>query len=343
MNVLECKPSERITKLEILKGRIPEFHPKWVEVIADLKDQMAGYEGEKSLQFYLDILPDKDYYILYGLRLKYKNYYFQIDCLVLCSKFGLVLEAKKWTGDFCFDNNFNQMTVIRRKGKIRRKNPVLQAKLQAKKLKCWLEEHDCPDIPIHYLFVNTNESSEIISDEPIRNACNSEVLLDKINQLVESYKIDTLETKDLRKMQKLLLANHTPESPDLLKEFNISQNEIPTGVICPECKSLPMKYRAGYWCCLKCGHKSKTAHYQAIQDYFHLIKPFITNRELRKFLHINSIKVASKILTSLNLPSTGTFKDRVYHLQSPPHFPLNKKTEKKFTPIMHKNLNNNKK
>jgi hypothetical protein len=54
---LECKPSPRLIKLEILKRRLPTFHPKWGVVAEDLNDRYIGYLGEKALGFYLDMLP----------------------------------------------------------------------------------------------------------------------------------------------------------------------------------------------------------------------------------------------------------------------------------------------
>jgi hypothetical protein len=240
----------------------------------------------------------------------------------MCTKFALVLESKNWTQNINFEQNFDQVTVMIRGEKSRVQNPVKQAQLQATKLKSWLEEHKSADIPVHYLFVNTNEKSVMISEDYIKNACNSEVLIDKINQLVEAYNNDNVETRDLRKMKKLLLENHTPDNPDILKEYDIPENEILTGVRCPKNGFLPMKYKFGYWCCTDCTYKSKTAHYEALQDYSLLIKPTITNRELRRFLHVDSIRIAGKILSSMNLVYTGTFKDRTYELPSPLEIPL---------------------
>ena len=79
-----------------------------------------------------------------------------------------------------------------------------------------------------------------------------------------------------------------------------------------------MKYHYGVWTCPHCKEKSKTAHIKAIEDYFLLIKPSITNSELRHFLQIDSIKSANNILKSLNLPYTGNRKGRVYHRPTTP-------------------------
>jgi hypothetical protein len=314
----ECSITLRIQKLEaLLNGRLSPLHPKHPEVAAELGNRMAGYRGEKSLDFHLSMLTNSKYYIFHGLRLLYRKYYFQIDNFLLCSAFGLILEVKNMGGELRFEKKFNQMIHTKKDSSDRKTNPVLQAKLQAIKLKKWLKEHNCPEIPIYYLFVNSNAKTIIISEpgnEPInRYICNSEFLIEKINQIENANSTELLDSKVLRKMKRLLLTNHTPENPDILHHFNLSPKEILTGVQCPECSYLPMYYKYGSWSCPKCKNKSKTAHIQAVNDYFLLIKPSITNAELRQFLHIDSINIAQKILSAMNLPFTGKFRDRVYH------------------------------
>lgn len=310
--------SLRIQKLEaLLDGRLPKNHPSWSDVEIEYKKRMAGHRGEKSLIFHLSMLPESKYQIYHGIRLLYRGFYFQIDFLVLCAAFALVLEVKNRGGELKFEKEFNQSTCKKNGQEERIKNPVLQAKLQARKLKGWLKDHNCIEIPIHYFFVNSNEKTLIISDpgneQITRHICNSEVLIEKIEQLANYNKIEKLDTKELRKVKRLLLTKHTPENPDILKQFNLSPKEILTGVKCPTCSFLPMIYQYGTWCCPKCHTKSKTEAKQTINIYFLLIKPSITNAELREFLHIDSIRVSSKILTSLNLSFTGKYKDRVYH------------------------------
>ncbi|HEY2420086.1 MAG TPA: NERD domain-containing protein [Neobacillus sp.] len=313
-----CAPNIRFQKLEALKRRLSSTHSQWPEVVTSYNSMKTGLDGERSLDFYLDLLPDSKYYIFHDLRLKYKNYFFQIDTLVLCTSFGLNLEVKKLTGGLFFDKNFNQLIVNKRN---RRKNPVQQAKMQTQKLKLWLEEHNCPALPIHYLFVNSNEDAVIRTDpeneEITRNICNSEVLIDKIEQMEKYYSTEQLTEKELRKIRRLLLLNHTPDDPDILKEYHTSPKDIIPGAQCPQCKAIPMKYKSGTWHCPTCGYISKTAHIQAINDYFLLIKPSITNAELREFLHLPSRKISYHILNSMGFPFSGRNKGRVY-FPSPP-------------------------
>jgi hypothetical protein len=192
---------------------------------------------------------------------------------------------------------------------------VGESRLQAFKLREWLKLHNITGIPIQYLFVNSNEKSNIIIGDDNKyewNACNSEYLLERIDQITNDYKIELLEEKELRKINKLLLTSHTPEDPQLLSKHNLSRNEILAGVHCPKCSFLPMIYQSGTWNCPKCRIQSKTPFIDTINDYFHLISPTITKAEARRFLQINSPKMAHHYLNSMNLNSTGKFKTKTY-------------------------------
>jgi hypothetical protein len=312
----ECLLPLRLQKYEALIPRIPENHPIRPTVLAEYKNWMAGYHGEKSLEFHLSMLPESDYLIFHNIRLKLGKYFFQIDFLLLNSGFALALEVKNRTGEYHFQKYLNQ-TILKNNGKDERiKNPVLQAKLQALKLKIWLKKHNCPDVPIHYLFVNSNQKATIHVDpgneQILRNICNSEGLVEKITQIASQNKVEKLDTKELRKMKRLLLTNDTPEDPDLLEHYHLSKNDLLPGVQCPACLCLPMKYIYGIWVCPLCKFKSKTAHIKAINDYFLLIKPSITNAELRHFVQIESPRCANKILKSMNLTIKGSYKGRIY-------------------------------
>jgi Nuclease-related domain len=311
----------RVIKLRVLKGRVHTDNPKWLKIEQEYKNRLQGYEGEKSMEFYLNQLSQKKYDIFHDIRLFDGKYYFQMDFLLLCRAFGVVLQVKHRGGEITFERDFNQTTIKRNGKKSRINNPVLQARQQAIKLKKWLKDHNCPEMPILHLFINSKEETVIITnpgnEQVNRYICNSESFLEKIEQIANYYKSDNIDTKDLRKMKRLLLTNHIPDNPDILKQFNLTPNDILTGVRCPECSFLSMNYQYGTWCCPGCKTKSKTAHVQAINEYFLLIKPSITNAELRQFLHIDSPKIIHKLLTSMKLPSTGKFRDRVYHLKIP--------------------------
>ncbi|MFP7298636.1 nuclease-related domain-containing protein [Neobacillus niacini] len=310
-----CVLPKSIEKYQAIIRRIPETNLSKPEIVTDYNNRLTGFLGEESvMNFHLEPISDLNYQIYHDLRLYHGKYYFQIDILILCAYFALVLEVKNWSRDWHFDKVLHQ-TMVDVNGKLERtKNPIFQARLQAFKLREWLKANKMTGIPIQFLFVNSNEKSNIIIQEDNKykwNVCNSEYLLEKIDQIDKDYKIELLDEKELRKINKLLLTSHTPENVDLLEKYNLSHKEILTGVHCPGCNHLPMTYNAGTWRCSKCRMESKTAFTDTIQDYFHLINPTITNSEARRFLQIKSPKMAHYYLNSMNLNSTGTFKNKI--------------------------------
>jgi hypothetical protein len=77
-----------------------------------------------------------------------------------------------------------------------------------------------------------------------------------------------------------------------------------------------MQRGRGRWICRECSVFSKDAHIESLDDYNLLINQSITNKELRNFLNLSSIHIASKLLISLNLPVTGETRNRSYNLKS---------------------------
>jgi hypothetical protein len=315
-----CKLPLSIEKYQALIRRLLENNLVTYDVVTEFNNRMTGFRGEESvMNFHLEPIWDSHYRIYHDIRLLLGKYYFQIDILILCTYFLLVLEVKNRARDWYFDKVLNQATFDKNGVKERTRNPVFQARLQAFKLKEWLREHNITGVPIQYLFVNSNEKANIIitDDNYYKwNICNSEFLLERIDQITKQYKIETLDEKGVKKINKLLLSNTTPENPDLLQKYGLSPKGILPGVHCPKCNFLPMFYHAGKWKCPKCRIESKTAFIDSLRDYLLLIDSSITNSEARRFLQIDSPKICHHSLSSLNLPYTGKFRDRVYHLHS---------------------------
>ena len=60
---------------------------------------MAGYYGEKSLDYHLSSLNQEKFDIYPGLRLSIRSQYFQIDSLVITTRFLLIIEIKNLKGE----------------------------------------------------------------------------------------------------------------------------------------------------------------------------------------------------------------------------------------------------
>lgn len=313
---LELTKSSNLEKHETLVGRLDKNHPKFPEVEGNLKKLSAGYRGEKTVDYFLNLLPSKRHHIFQGLRLPIGNNFFQIDSLLMSTKSGLLIESKNFAGTLLFEKN--QLTrTLKGTDEIEIfQNPLTQANRHKILLKYLFEKNKIPIIPIEHLVCIANTSSNIIISsgytEAEKRITRAENLLHKIEENDKFYTKDLLDQKTLGKLSKFLINNNTPLIPDILQKYGIDQSEI-TGVQCPRCFIIPMLYQGRYWECLSCQMRARDPFIKAINDYFLLIKPTITNKELVDFLHLPSARAATYLFTFLKFPFTGTNKGRVYH------------------------------
>ncbi|MBO1513918.1 nuclease-related domain-containing protein [Metabacillus bambusae] len=307
-----------IEKLEALLLRLPLKHPKIPIINDDLKKRMAGYKGEEAIDYYLSFLEEKDYYIFHDIRLKGKNHYFQIDTLILTRKFAIIIEVKNISGTIYFDPIFKQLIQTKDQTEKAYQYPIIQLERQESQLKEWLVNNNLKEMKITSIVVISNSFTVIRSspqDQIIHHkVIRKENLPAKIMQIAQSIISQELEEKELKKISRKLLKKHTIAEFSILDRFKIIESEILNGVICPSCNYLPLIRVKANWHCPKCNRKNKQAHIQALKEYKLLLKPTISNSELRCFLNITSSATANRLLKSMNLSYTGSNKDRVYQL-----------------------------
>ncbi|MEH7436227.1 hypothetical protein V7182_01925 [Neobacillus drentensis] len=142
----------------------------------------------------------------------------------------------------------------------------------------------------------------------------AESIIDKIQELEKKYEKPRFSKMKLAQLVDLLLENHQPLIKDILQTYNISKDEIKTGVICPKDHISTMTYYSGSWHCPSCHFSSKTAHLPAVDDYFLLLGPTITRKQVAEFLHIGSTYIAGNMLRAIGLPFTGEKRGTTYFL-----------------------------
>lgn len=307
----------RIQKNHALLKRISQNHSKRTKIESDQTNRIAGCKGEQAIDFHLSKLPEKEYLILHDLRLSNGKHFFQIDTLLLNSAFVLILEVKNCGGTLYFDPDFHQLIQTNSRGQTKGyPNPIEQASQQCTELKKWLQKRNV-NIPIEF-FVIISKPSTILKAAPgyaktLQRVLHVQYLLKQIEIMKTAYKNEILSLKDLKKMSRSLLKEHSPKTFDILKHYEIPISEIQTGVICSVCSNKPMKRHFGTWYCPKCQAKDKHAHIQAINDLFLLNNHSpLTNQQISRFLHLSSGDIAKKLLISMQLPYSGTKKGRVY-------------------------------
>lgn len=316
MIVKERRRSLMLRQLEALNRRIPPDHHKAQMIKEDLLKHIAGYNGEKSIEYPLSFLQEQNYYIFHDIRLQVEKHFFQLDTLVLSSNFIVILEVKNFKGTLYFDHHFHQLIRTYEGKEEAYSDPLIQIDRQSSLMKKWLSANKLPEIPIITAVVISNPKTIIKSSS---NNLNQRILHlnylpKKLAQLEQTYTSNQLTVKEMKKIIRQILAQDTPLHTAILKKYNIDESELLKGVICPSCFHLPLKRERGEWKCSQCNRTTKHEHIHALLDYALLITSTISNKELRDFLQISSSSLATKILRSMNLTYFGANKNRVYSL-----------------------------
>ncbi|WP_203553704.1 NERD domain-containing protein [Bacillus sp. B15-48] len=292
--------------------RLPQSHPKLPIIEKDIRTFMAGYRGEVNTDYHLEFLNDNHHYVFQGIRLPHGTNFFQIDHLLICSKYILQIETKNHRGELTIsEEQFSQTSNNSEKGYT---NPYHQTMQHKDQLYDWLEAHGLPKLPIISLAVLSHPSAIIKSTDStiLQHLCKVDNLKNKILTHTNHLSERICSEKELKRISNFLLKDHTPHFPDLQTTYGILPSELVHKVRCPNCTCFQMARKDRVWVCPHCFYHSKTAYHDALLDYFLLIKPTITNREFRDFFGIDNIKTATYLLSSQDLPSTGIKKGRVY-------------------------------
>ena len=308
-----------VYRLEALHRRIPPHHAMKEMVFSDYKKARTGIRGEKEIDFSLKFLDEQDYLILQHLRLPDQNGAFQIDHLILTKKYILILELKNWYGTVIFGENGQVIRIGDNGIEEGCPNPIPQAKLQQPRLRKWLNSHGLPNIPIHFFIVISFPSTIIKSasdQHPIpAQVIHNNQLFFEIPKLDKMYQNSILRSSNLLELGQQLKAAHTPSTQNLLDKYGIELGELMKGIFCPNCNTVPMFRRKQKWYCRACQHASSEAHFSALNDYQWLVGDYITNREAREFLRVDSPDVVRRILTHAGFNHIGANKGRTYRLE----------------------------
>ncbi|MBH0163252.1 nuclease-related domain-containing protein [Fictibacillus sp. 26RED30] len=316
MLVKDRGKSIRIRKLEVMQRRVIKLHPKYLTMEDELSGRLAGHFGEQSNDYFLK--PFRDFSVMHDLRLTAHESYFQIDTLLLSPRYLLNLEVKYITGTLVFDH-LNQVIRVKDDGSEEAfRNPIFQVKRQQSHLIEWMIKNRIPPIPVRSLVVMSNPRT-IIKAPPsnkdvLHYITHSPYLQEKIKMIDKMYTDEKLTIKEVTKLSKLIVRHHCPENPDLLKRYGIEEKDIIKGVYCTECFYLPVVRQYGKWHCSRCNFQSEDLHLATLEDFALLFGPTITNKQFCDFLQVPSRHVAKRILRTLDLSYTGTYKNRKYLL-----------------------------
>ncbi|OYD56224.1 hypothetical protein CGZ90_18640, partial [Fictibacillus aquaticus] len=217
------KRTLKLVKLEVLSRRLSPNHPNRKHVEADLAMMEAGFKGEKALDYFLELITDKEINVFHDLRLPITNtkHYFQIDTLIVTPFFLAVVEVKNIRGNIYFDHLADQIIRTLKGEQEAFQDPVNQAGRQAAHLEKLLEHKQFRKVPIKHLACFTNSISVITFSNKYPEKAKSKVirprnLLEKLEHFKSLYPQRILAKSDLKKISSLLLKNHSDNETDIL-------------------------------------------------------------------------------------------------------------------------------
>lgn len=239
------------------------------------------------------------------------DFQIQIDTLILSPTIAFLLEIKNYSGTVHFDVATGKTTKLSPNGQVEKYDCVIhQLDRAVTGLTEWLQKRNI-QIQIEPILVMANSKTEI-PEFP------DEVTLKYAKQLprfIRSFITNEprLTINQIRKIKKTINENRRKWWNDkACKRYNISPNDLKRGVLCQTCNEPAARVRGHSWFCRTCGKNAKESLQQSIDDWFLLVSPTITNRQIRLFLELKSSSAASVILRNTNLRRTGASRSTTY-------------------------------
>lgn len=299
------KPLE-IKAFERLLVRMSTDHPRYNEFFERKYRLEAGYSGELDVDRVLhEIEFSPNSIILKNIRLQVSPHFeFEIDTLILTTTRLIILEIKKYTGKIYFDEEVGKTIKVSETGKVDRFDCAVHQLLRAESaLQRWISERNI-NLPIESIIVMANQRTIIekwpesvkikykkqlprhISELPVLAPVLAD---DEIKQLAEWIEESAIQKRYLPACDK----------------YKLPCSDLKWGVLCSNCNGLMNRKRGQKWRCTDCGKYADNEVRQALDDWFLLVKPAISNLECRKFLGLKSKFAASIILRESNLKRLG--------------------------------------
>ncbi|TWT08535.1 NERD domain-containing protein [Planococcus sp. CPCC 101016] len=295
-------------------ARLVNHHPQRPFLERELHWTTAGKRGESRLQkkfneFYLE----EEFQILWDISLKMGTWPVQMDGLLLTKRGAVIIESKNINGQLHFDEKTGEFYRINLAGeKAIMEDPRVQLNKHIRFLTQFFKMKKI-NLPVSGLIVFTAKDCEFASKPHRASICKTYQMIEYLLRILQAFPLEAENIK-LGKIRKLILSNETPyKQPPLCTHYFIDPKDLQPGVYCRHCRTLSMQRDKRSWICNKCGVNDASAHLLAIQEYFTFVEPEITNQKFREFCGLESPAVAKRLLTKLDLESSGAAKNRTYH------------------------------
>ncbi|MDN4492049.1 nuclease-related domain-containing protein [Ureibacillus aquaedulcis] len=314
MEILKRQKSWKLLGLEALLRRLPDYDTGEFNFYKDMYTaQKKGYEGELSVdQMWIELNIPTPYALLHNFEtINHAGYTHQIDTILLTPHFIWLLEIKNIGGRLDIDESKHQLIRTNSEGMVESfRNPVNQIKRHGKFISRKLRDLRM-NLPVEYSIIIVSDYTIIGSIPKSISIFHANGLQTELDKLFNKHQGRGISLGQFEKIKTELLNIQQPKE----WKAKVETKRLQKGVLCKKCdyKSV-MIFEHGSFRCGKCGFKSKDAHLEALLDYRYLWSEWITNRELRDFLGVDSRFSIIRLLKDLNIEYQGTYRDRKYRI-----------------------------
>lgn len=313
MEILERQKSSKLLVLEAIMRRLSEHDVEYNYFRDMYISQKKGYKGELYVdQLWKEVEISSPHFLLHSYEpINQAGNSHQMDTILLTPHFIWLLEIKNIGGRIDIDETKHQMIRTSLDGAIKSfRNPVNQINRHASYLNQIIRAIGTP-LPIECGIVVVSDSTIIGSIPNGISIFHSSGLHAELNRLFGKYKGRPISLQQLEYVKNELVNRHSPKR----WKPNINSEKLRKGVLCEKCeyKSV-MLFKHGQFICSNCSVKSKKAYLQTLSDYRCLFGEWITNKELREFLNVESIYAANRLLKNLKWEYRGGYRQREYKI-----------------------------
>ncbi|QKS72638.1 NERD domain-containing protein [Paenalkalicoccus suaedae] len=297
---------------ESLLRRLQTNHPMYQRIEEQFSQYKAGFAGEKSVDYPLSFLSASTYHIFHQVRLHSQDHYFEVDTLLLCQQFALVLEIKNYKGALRFDVDRAVLHKTTPEKEEVFDCPILQAERQAIRFKLWLAEQSVTNLPVYHHVLLAHKESTVLNDESLPHVSRVEHATRVVDQIHAHTPNDAITTAVMKRIGRSILQRSVPKHEYVLQKFMIRADELIHGVHCTSCNSFAVLRVSGKWTCMDCSFASKQMHLATIADFKNLFGMHFATRALKQWMGIESTQLALRLVGRLAIKSSGSTQKARY-------------------------------
>lgn len=298
----------------MLLRRLHPTHSNYARLQKDFYNSQAGFSGERDFDYQMrEFKPDYPHAILHDIYLQQDHVYFQMDSLLITPSFIVLFEVKNMAGKLLITQNPTQFIKEELNGdRIVLKSPIEELERKKHFLIRWLKDKGL-ELPILDFTVLAYHNELTIENLTTDKVAFSYEMPNRLRRL--GMDKEFLSERQISRLAQQFTQSHREFNPyPLCKKYEIQVQDIQSGVYCTSCENSQMSWISKTWRCSYCGHRDLKAHLPALQDWYCIIGPHITNKQLRQFLSVTSRHTARRLLTTPNTHVTGSDRAAIYRI-----------------------------